>query len=144
MSELKERMDKLVALKKEIEAKEKEYWTCELRREVKKYRGSGMEDIVSDVWDLHCQGIVKNTTVTCNGREYFLRGGELKARDSIHGEINLTSVYYCYNESDYLGYKKYLDGAPAVVEIFKKEAEKALDAYEAKIREKILKIGGRA
>lgn len=144
MSELRERMDKLVALKKEIEQKEKEYWTGELRREVKKYRESGMEDIASDVWDLHCKGIVKNTTITCNGREYFLRGGELKARDSIHGEINLRSVYYCYDKSDYLGYKKYLDSAPAVIEMFKEEAEKALDAYEAKIREKILQIGGRA
>lgn len=146
MSELRERMDKLVALKEEIEQKEKEYWTGELRREVKKYRESGLDDIASDVWSLHCKGLInaEGTTVTCNGREYFLKSDGLRVTDSIHGVCCLSSVYYCYNESDYLGYKKFLDDAPAVIEMFKEEAEKALDAYEAKIREKILKIGGRA
>lgn len=146
MSELKERMDRLVALKEEIDQKEKEYWTGELRREVKKYKESDIEDIASDVWSLHCKGITgaDDITVIYNGSEYYLRGGEFRVDTSKHGVLHLGTVYYCYKESDYLGYKKYLDEAPAVIEIFKKRAEEALDAYEAKIREKILKIGGRA
>lgn len=146
MSELRERMDRLVALKEEIDQKEKEYWTGELRREVKKYRESDIEDIASDVWSLYCKGIIgaEDVTVTYNGSEYYLRGGEFRVDTSKYGVFCLRSSHYCYNESDYLGYKKYLDEAPAVIEIFKERAEKALDAYEAKIRKKILKIGGRA